>query len=433
MRHIRPQAERNPFVERKRKTVLVIFSVVVMMSLSLIYLLNQKEEPLSVTYQVGDLSQDEIVEKFMGYQFEDLLEMKDYFFYGETLSLFDQEYNIFEKSELLGKTIVLENVNSDDEYFYLIDQDVDGQIPLAQLPEGLYEVFINVNLIKQRVVTSEKLTDQINLVKRANELKTVELIANKNMFDDRENKNVLDKNFLFINVKSSETSQDDYDIVLDPEHGTNANGWFKNTGLTVAGLNEAEQNYEMATLLKKELEKAGLKILITRNDNEEIINIYGEDGRLNRAYDSNAKYYIELGWGRSDFGGLRIYNSSFASIQLAGFVAKHLLLETNLSSQNDSGVYPIRRFNGLDGLLTIREVGGKALAAATVSDVAKEQNSSFALNNRHGLEAISIEYISGTNEKQVNMWKDNKEIWAKETAVALINFLDIGGSNDLSD
>ena len=379
------------------------------------------------------MNQNEIVEKFMDYRFNDYLVIEDYFFYGETLSLFDQQYNIFEKSDLLGKTIVLENVCSDDEYFYLIDQDVDGQIPLPQLPDGLYEVFINVNLVKQRVILDEKLFDEINLVKRANHSKKVELIADKNMFDDRENKDVLNENYLFINVTSSEKILADSDIVLDPEHGTNANGWFRNVGLTLAGLNEAQQNYEMANLLKNELEKFGLKVLITRNDEEEIINIYGKDGRLHRAYDSKAKYYIELGWGRSDFGGLRIYNSSFASIQLAGSIAKHLLLETSLVSQNGNGVYPIRRFNGLDGLLTIREVGGKALAAATVSDVAKESNASFALNNRHGLEAISIEYISAKNEKEVKMWKDNKEDWAKETAKALVNFLDIGGSNDLSD
>lgn len=430
---IKPKAESNPFKERTRKTIIFSFVAIAVVALGLLYLYNQKEEPLKVTYPVCDLEQDEIIEKYTDYNFADKIAIEDYFFFGETLSIFDAPYNIQETNNLLGKTIVLENVCTNDEYFYLIDEYVDGQIPLDQLPEGLYEVFVNVNLVKQRAITDETLNDELNLVRRSGLSHKVEIISDKKMFDDRNHKDFLNENYLFINISNNEKAVADYDIVLDPEYGNNPTGWFENNGANVDGLIEADENYKMATLLKAELEKKGLKVLITRKSDSEIVNVYGVEGRLNRAYDSKAKYYIELGWGSSEEGGLRIYNSSFSSIQLSGSIAKHLLSETNLSTQNNSGVYQLRRYNGLDGIMTIREVGGKALSAATVSDIAKEENTSFALDNRYGLEGISIEYISPKNKDQVNSWKENKEDWAKQTAEALFNFLDIGENNDLSD
>lgn len=429
----KPKAERNPFRERTQKTIIVIISFLIVLAFGLVYLFNQKEEPLKINYPVCDLQQEEIIEKFADYNFEEKLVLKDHFFYGETLSIFDAEYNIQEKNNLLGKTIVLENICTNDEYFYLIDEYVDGQIPVDQLPVGIYEVFINVNLVKKRVITTEKLSDSINTVRRNGESKRFELVADKKMFDDRVNQDYLNDNYLFFSVTNNEEVIQDYDFVIDPEHGTNSTGWHTDLGSKVDGMIEADENYKMATLLKTELEQAGLRVLITRKSEQEIVNIYGEDGRLNRAYDSMAKYYLELGWGTSDLGGLKVYSSSFSSIQLSGSIANHLLLETNLEAINDSGVYTMRRFNGLDGLMTIREVGGKALAAATVSEIAKSENTSFAFNNSHGLEAISIEYISANNPEQVLKWKENKEDWAKETATAILNFLDIGEDDDLSD
>ena len=337
------------------------------------------------------------------------------------------------KNSLLGKTIVLENLCSGDEYIYLIDDYVDGQIPLGQLPNGMYEVFINVNLIKQRVVVNEKFSDSINLLRRSSISRKAELIGDRNIFDDIDNTNILDDNYLFISVDNRASDSSDYDIVLDPRHKTNVSGWHTNLGIINGDLIEADETYKMAKLIKAELEKKGLKVLLTRNDEDEVVNVYGKDGRLERAYNSKAKYYVEIGWDNANVGGLKVYNSLFSSIQLSGTVAKELLVETNLESHNNSGVYQMRPYYGLDGHMVIREVGGKALSAATVSDLAVEQNSSFALNNPYGLEAISIDYINGKSIEQVNKWKDSKEQWAKVTAKAILDFLDVGESNDLSN
>ena len=428
----RPKAERNPFRERTIKTVTAIVAIIVSIVFLAFYFNSQKEEPLKTSFEVCDLSQEEIVEKFSQNQYKDLLSMQDYFFYGETLSVFDEEYDITKANSLLGKTVIVENVCTNEEYFYLIDDDVDGQIPLEQIPEGLYEVFVNVDMVKKRVVVEDKLNDEISLVRRNNKSKKASLIANKNMFDDRINKNVLNENYLFLNIEDNKNTSD-YDIVLDAEHSTNTTGWHDDYGVKIDGMIEAKETYAMAEIVKEELEKSGLKVLLTRKDKDEIVNVYGEDGRLDRAYKSNAKYYVEMGWSRSRAEGLKVYNSRFSSIHFAGNIASYLLENTSLQASRNNGVYYAPAYNGLDGIMTIRETGGKALSAATVSDLAIEGNKSFAYNNRHALETISIEFITTDNEAEVKAWKKNRNLWAKELANAIISFLDMDDVNDLSD
>lgn len=429
-----PKVEHDPFRAKKQRTIFVLIIIIALIIGGVFYYFSQKEEPLPPSYAVCDLSQLELIEKFDDYSFDDKLTVKDHFFYGENLNVFESEYKINEKNSLLGKTLILFNVCTEEEYFYLVDSDVDGQLPLDQLPNGFYEMFVNVDMIKKRVVTAEKLEDSINLVRRNEESKKVKLIADKNMFDDREHENYLNDNYLFVDISNNSKNQD-YDIVLDPDYGINPSGWYDNYGPIVDNMQAADELYDMATIIKKELEKSGLKVLITRKDKNDIINLYGNGGRLNKAYDSKAKYYIHLGWGSTGLGGFKVYHSSFSSIRLAGSIANYFLQETDLTSQNESGVYAPLRYGGLDGDMTIREIGGKALSAATYSDQSKEGNSSFALNNPYGLEAIYIEHINVNNEDDVVAWKEKKEVYAKATAQALIEALNIntGDNDDISD
>lgn len=433
MYKLKPKVESNPYKVKIRKRIIILIVSLVILGVTIVYIVNPKEDVIPVSYPVCDYNQDKIIEEFKNYKFDDKLAIEDYFYYGETLSLFENKYDISQRDELLGKTIVLENICTKQEYFYLIDQDVDGQIPVSQLPPGMYEVFINDNFLKKRVVAKEKIFDSINLTRNKTVSNNVELVGTRNIFDDKNHMDYLNDDYLFLSVKENKKDVADYDIVIDPQQGNNPSGWFDNMGVEVDGLIEADENYDMAILIKNELEKSGLKVLITRDSKDHIINMYGDQGRLHKAYNSKAKYYIEIGWANTEMGGLKVYNSAFSSAQFAGNIANYLLLETNLETLNSEGVFQHRLYNGLDGSMTIREIGGKALAAATVSETAVEQNSSFAFNNPHGQEALYIEYISYKNQAEVSAWKDNKQTWAAETANAIIAYLDIGEIDDLSN
>lgn len=431
MYRIKPEVD--PFQKKRRRIIIAVVLIIVIGVFSLFFFLKDDSEPLTINYPICDFTQEEIVNNFNDYKFDEIIRLKDYFFYGEALSMFEHDYDIFKKNSLLGKTFLLRNYCNGDEYYYLIDDNVDDQIPLNLLPAGFYEVFINVDMVKKRVVYSELLQDSLNTVRRFNVSKNIELVANKNIFDDAQNKNLLSEDYLFINVIDNEETIADYDIVLDPGLGINPSGFFDNYGASFLGMIEADELYDLALSTKEILEKAGLKVLISRDSKDDIINVYGKGGRLDKAYASKAKYFVELNFNNSEIGGLRVYKSSYVSNAFSNFVAKYLLDNTELNRYGNNSVISANRYQGLDGVISIREIGGKALSAATFSELAKSENGSFAYKNNKALEAISIELLSYLNEEELVYYQSNKTEIAQALAEALIEYFNLGASDDISD
>ncbi len=435
MKYRKIKSEINPYQKRLKKRIIIGGVIIALLVTTILLVLNEmnKDEPFVSKYNVCGLAQEEIITRFEDYTFNEVLGVKDYFFYGETFSMYDKEYVVGDTNELVGKTLLLTNICTDEEFHYLIDVDVNGQIPLQNLPVGFYELFINVDMVKKRVVFNEKVIDKITLVTRDNRDRYVEIIGDTTIFDDNKHTNLLDKNYAFVNVEMMENDSEDYDIVLDPTLGINASGYFNDYGLSNLGLVEADELYSIAQMIKEELEAEGLKVLITRDDNEHIINSYGKDGRLQKSYDSKAKYYIELGFNNSSDGSLKIFKSSYVSNAFSAFVANSMLENSTLKAGDTQTVLSATRFKGLDGVINIRETGGKALGAATYSELSLNENGHFALDNRHALESISIEYFNFSNEDQLNLYKNKKEEYASATAQALIQYIKLGVSNDISD
>lgn len=435
MRIYKPRAETNRYSNRRKKIAVIVFVIVAILSIitASIFAYINKEEPAIGNLQVCDLEQDEVIDKYADYSFDDNLVVRDYLFYGETFSLFEQPYEINTPDTLVGKTILLNNVCTNEEYHYLIDNDVDGQIPLENLPIGLYEVFVNVDLVKRRVIGNEKWNDQLTLVTRSDGQRVVDVMFDSTIFDDRDHTNYLKDDYLFINVSNEEKDEQVYDLVIDPEYGVNDSGYFDNYGKMFMGMVQADEMYAMAEIIKRELEAEGYKVLITRDSKDHIINSYGKGGRLDKAYASKAKYYVELSLSEVGTGGLKVYRSSFASNNFGLSIANHLIKNTNLNLFGDTSLVVPNRYRGLDGNINIRETGGKALGAATYSELSAEANSEFALNNRHALEGISIAYFNINNEEELNKYKSNKEAYAIETAKALINYFKMGELDDISD
>lgn len=428
-------AEENRYANKKKKTFLIVVAVLLILALitmSLLYFVF-KEDPYQGSIQFCDFTQEELLANYEDYSFDENIIVKDYLFYGETMSLFQDQYKIGENDKLVGKTLLLSNVCTGQEYHYLIDTDVDGQIALESLPLGLYEVFINIDLVKKRVVGNEKWIEQKILANRQGVNRVVDIHFNRNIFDDDKNFDYLDQEYLFINVSDTKAPSPVYDIVIDPGYGFNDTGYFDNYGSSFLGMVEADELYRMATIIKEELENAGYRVLLTRDSKDHIINGYGKGGRLEKAYASGAPYYLELGFTDVYDQGLKVYKSSFTSNIFGDSITDHLLKNTNLSKYQNNSLIAANRYRGLDGVINIRESGGKALAAATFSELSAEANSSFSLDNKHGMEALLIQYISIKNDKEALMFKENKDTYALETAKALIKYFEMGEIDDLSN
>ncbi len=439
----RPVPKRKKY--RIKRQVAIPLGFVVFLVIYLVgYLLWPKSQEDERLLRVCDWNAKDTEER-LNQSFEAILEVNDYFTYGETLSLFNETYDMFSRDLFVGKTIILVNVCTEEERVYMIEQAIDGQIPIEDLQPGFYEVFVMHQLNRHRLVTNEVMDELVTSVVRNGKMTAARLRSDRYLLNaSREEEAKLDRHYLFFEVYEEEVDLTadtrPYDIVIDPGHSSRDNG-FAEYGWQANGLSEAVENYKMAVALKEEFESYGLKVLILRGE-DELVNSYGIDGRLDRAYMSGAKYYLEVqmvGSPNPQLYGTQVAYSSYASSRMPASIFKYLIENTRLESTSNRGsgnivgVIPSPRADGFDGRMMIRESGGKATTAATFSQLAQEQNSSFALNNRRGLQALTIEYIYLTHPQSAEYWQQEYVEYAKKTVEGYARYLGLSKESSQGD
>ncbi len=349
-------------------------------------------------------------------QYTDVLEVKDHLYYGETLNLFNATYDHTTADYFIGKTMKLRNVCDGNEWVYMLGRNADEQIPLENLPNGFYEVFIVDNLIEKRLVTENELYDVFYTVRRNGVSKRIDLIGDQDLVQGMdEDVSILEDHYLFIQVTDADPIETEsiYDVYIDPAHNTTS--WnVTDRGRTVDDLVEADVLFKLAEALKVKLEAKGLKVMLSRESIDETINQYGVDGRLYKAYQSKAKHYLELNLNfttNKDTRGSRIIYSSYSSNRFATAIFKSLMNTTGLvpygrnTTSNIAGVLAASRYTGLDAYPSIREAGGRILVAGTISDLAIEQNSSFNKEERKGLQSLSLELFFISNSLDTAVYR----------------------------
>ena len=367
--------------------------------------------------------------------YSDTVTLGDYLLYGETLNLYQSKFQVDAKDSFLGKTLTLVNVCDKAEMVYLLEGKVDGQIPMENLAPGFYEVFITQDLISKRMISKEKLSAVFNTLRRANgNGKTIDLVADARLVNTAGDQPALmDKNYVFLRVTDQKIDNKIADIYIDAGHNTHS-GTDVEKGYMMNGLVESDETYKMSLLLKAEFEKYGLRVILARENQEDVIDSYGANGRLDKAYKTQAKYYIDVqlnGSSSPTVRGEQLFYSSFASNRLATTVFRFISevpgfgSTSNFSSGNIKGVNACTRDSGLDACPTIRESGGRILAAGTYSKYSREGNASFAANAVLGMQTVTIEYGFITNISDAEFWKANKENLAKKTVEGFAKHLQL--------
>ncbi len=365
---------------------------------------------------------------------DDTYLISDYLYYGETLNLFNSVYDIKSNDDIIGRTIILKNLCTGDELVYLINGKIDSQIPVETLVDGFYSINIVYDLIQRSAYSKEIIDNTFYTVRRNETSKRIRLIANKEVFGNDEISSDQQYNYLYLEVQSNNDDTDVYDIVIDPGHSSTDTGNYVEYGGKANGLIEAEETYKIALVIKDELEKYGLKVLITRNDETEVVDTYGENGRLYRAYQVDAKYYFDLQMrvaSNPNIKGTQIVHSSFTSNKMATAIFNYLVDNTDLVSTGYTGsgkipgVLASGTIDGYDGRMVIRESGGRILEAGTFSELAQQENASFAKNERNGLQTFTIEYIYLTNPDEAKAWQENYQEYGKKTAEAILSYLNV--------
>ena len=368
-------------------------------------------------------------------QYEEKIELKDYLFYGETLNIFNATYDINQADYFIGKTIKLRNICDSSEWVYMLGKNVDEQIPLENLPDGFYEIFVVDSLKEKRLVTSGELYDEFYTVRRNGLSKKIDLVADKDLLKEKDDSlPIMEDNYFFLNISTQSDEQDNpeiYDVYLDAAHNTISYNYV-DKGRTVNNLVEADELYKVAVAVKGKLEAKGLRVLLSRENEDTVINQYGIEGRLNRAYKAQVKHYIELNLNfttNEDTRGSRVIYSSYSSNRFATALFKSYISTPGLvpygrqTSTNIAGVLSSSRTNNLDSYPVIREAGGRILSAGTISELAIEQNSEFNSNERKGIQSVSLELFFISNPLDVNVYQSDFDTIVNNIANGYLKYL----------
>lgn len=252
-----------------------------------------------------------------------------------------------------------------------------------------------------------------------------------------------------MNLEVKKVNDDNvYDIVIDPGHGG------IDPGASGNGYKETDFTYLISSKVKEKLESHGLKVKLTRGDlsDSERLPNYGENGRVNIANASKAKYLLAIHLNSNDYGdnGLEVYTAynvdyTFASNMASSIVNKtNTNYSTNNAFKEQKGVYtrtlqdidlqenyetayangykPYDVSNETTYYFIIRETGGYMSGAYKDSRDGTPYN--YYVNSNIGMESYLLELGYLTSKKDVNNLNDNLDNYVDGIVEAMIKELE---------
>lgn len=218
--------------------------------------------------------------------------------------------------------------------------------------------------------------------------------------------------YMYFNVAQAPLPADVYDIVIDPGHGGN------DSGAVNKNFYEADITLDYSIDLKKALEAAGFKVKLTRDGTEAkdtpmAYTMYDEDGRVNVACASKAKYCLSIHLNSNaeyvSRGGVQVYVSyradeSFGKT-LAGNIADSsgAILSNMKAFKLSDGVYT-RAFSSAD----IKESRADAIAGgyAPYDNLTTDTDYYYMIRELGGIATNA--YADGRKKPYgVNLYKDS--------------------------
>jgi len=401
-----------------------------------ITLLNPHQvEVVQPKFTVCDYSLSKAQSVFKTMDYTDTIELAEHLYYGETLSIYNEPFELGKIDPFVGKTVILKNVCDGNELVYMMESNIDRQIPLDAIPPGFYEIYVMQNLVKARMVSQSVVYDDFFTIRRNNGLgKEIELVADTDLIESPyEDRTIFNKNYVFLSVTEKEVPETVYDVVIDPSK-------YQVSGDTVikGDINVAEALVDSANLLKEKLEAYGLKVFVTRG--KEIIDRWGDDGRMIKIYDVKAKYYIALDINSSanaNEKGARIIYSHYTSNRFATAIFDAYMLKDkspkpyNLtyygvgSKGNSLGIIAGRILEDkMDVNTDVRETGGKILGAARYS-LSSAENAAFALDNPYGIQSILLDLLFISNTHDYEIYTTQHDALMENIALGFADYLQL--------
>lgn len=236
---------------------------------------------------------------------------------------------IFNTSDNINAGINLENIDV-EKYVFLLCIESEN-IKLSKLEKHYYTISNNTDYENLEYYT----------ISRENTNKKIDIYF--------ENKS------LCMLVSNTSLPDDVYDVVIDAGHGG------LDSGASANGYIESEVTLKYAMNLKEKLEKLGLKVKLTRDENEARLKTYGKGGRYVIANEASAKLQLSIHLNSSNFddsSGVEVYSPNDVDLTFAKNIANNLISNVSSVSKNEEakvedGVY-VRLFTYED-ILEVEE------------------------------------------------------------------------------
>lgn len=361
--------------------------------------------------------------------------IRDYQFYGESLNVFANPYALENTDDIKRKSITMHNLCTDEKITYTMEESADRQIDLVEPQPGFYALTVHDEQKEKQLVYEGTLhSEPFYTLRRNGRVKRVTLIADREIVEP-----ALTSNPLFLQIDDAPAPEEIADVFIDPYGDRMINGVLQPSG-SANGLQEAKEMQEAAEQLKKELEGYGLRVVLAKDEADAVLGYYDENGIMKKAYDSHAKYYIELGMNASSeirYSGAEIYYSNYSSATLANTLMYHLKRETSITPSNmyqweehSEGVSSARLAVGKEGtylydaMPSLRESGGRISGAASISAEAQENDEMIQTRNS-GMQALSVNFIYLTNQGDAQIWKQEKTKIIEVLATAFVEAIHV--------
>lgn len=287
--------------------------------------------------------------------------------------------------------------------FYTADLINEG-IDLEKIPINTYYLFIKVDYT-DGTTRRYSLKDNTEYENDSINYYTITKNGKNNKIDIEFSEYSLSENeieYMSMVINSTKLPEKVYDVVIDPGHGGADVGAESESGK----YNEATLTLDIAQKVKTELEKLGLKVLITRDGTEgkefNVYSVYDEDGRVNLTGASKAKYVFSIHLNSieqaNSQSGVEIYAPSKSNLDFAKSLADSIVKYANtkysalqVDYKKDNGVY-VRTLTEEDIIESAETAKKKGY---TPYDIKKDTTYLYMIRETGGLATGA--YVDGRN------------------------------------
>jgi N-acetylmuramoyl-L-alanine amidase len=439
----------------KNKKTLIIIATIIILFAMLIYSLKNTTS----NKEIKDLT-EHLFEDIQS----DLVSVTKYIVYGTHLNISGRLDTSLLGTNIAEVKLVLKNIEGFEIPFvinYTIDEkgilfntsdEINSGINLEEINIGDYYILLKV------VSTSGDISsNKYYLLNNQTEYENIEYYTitknnGNNKIDISSGKYLLNGimvSYMNLEVQGSKLPDDIYDIVIDPGHGGN------DCGAINGDYTEAEIVLEYCLSLKDKLDELGLKVKLVR-DEDEYIDVYGEEGRGVIPNQVKAKYVFSVHLNSSSYvmntGGVEIYSPPNSNLSFSKLIADNIvnIAKTTYSPNRlyriQDGVY-VRNYieeeiidakecasesgykaynitTATPYMFMIRETGGIA-TNAYIDGRNKEYGANKYYNSNIGVEGYLLELGFLTCAADLSNILNNKKLYVSAIAKSIQEYLHI--------